>query len=105
MNISTQIGLLLFLKSSSGRIPAGSISLSINAIGQGISREIIPVEKCPDKQAVACISVQIDVLNELDCFQRSEVGMTRKSSPRNSETDNRLTFGNGGGKGLKGSMM
>jgi hypothetical protein len=83
---------LLFLKSSSGRIPAGSISLSLNALGSEQQRQSYGIEKCPDKDAVAEMSVACECLNEIDCVPPVRPS-SRKSSPRQSETDPRVTFG------------
>lgn len=51
------------MKSSSGRIPAGSVPLAINDIGSGMSKQAFSIEKCPDKKAEVEMSVFCECLN------------------------------------------
>jgi hypothetical protein len=43
--------LLIYLKSSSGRIPAGSVGLPLMRAETRAIREISRIDKCPDKNA------------------------------------------------------
>lgn len=79
--------------------------MNTNSIGRGITKETVPIEKCPDKHAVAEVSIQIDVLNEVDSSSGDKLSFPRRLSPRHSDNDNRITFGNGTGRMLKGSLM
>jgi hypothetical protein len=58
-----QILVQLYLKSSNGRIPAGSIHISINSISQNQTRETYRVEKCPDSEATVDMTVSCQCLN------------------------------------------
>ena len=82
--------MLLFLKSSSGRIPAGSVSISLNSVGQSSNRSSHLVDKCPDKQAVIEMGVSCECLNEIDCVPLNPP--THRSNQSDHET--RISFGN-----------
>ena len=67
------------------------MSLGINSIVKGVSHEAVPVEKCPDKRAIVDLSINCDILNEVDL--NSGEGNTGRISPRSSEANKRMTFG------------
>ena len=62
---------MLYLKSSSGRIPAGSVNVSLNSIGQAQNKDTYEVEKCPDKKAAVEMSLSCECLNEIDCVPKT----------------------------------
>ena len=69
--VKIKVSILLYLKSSSGRIPAGSVNVSLNSIGQAQNKETYEVEKCPDKKAAVEMSLSCECLNEIDCVPKT----------------------------------
>jgi hypothetical protein len=58
--------LLVYLKSSSGKIPAGNILIDINSFKKGVNKFETNILKCPDKSASISFSIAIDVLSQTD---------------------------------------
>ena len=79
----------MFLKSSNGRIPAGSVVIGINSLKEGSHRETFNIEKCPDKHATVDLSITCECLNEIDCLS----SQPKEGSPSRSE-GMRMSFGN-----------
>ena len=92
---------MLFLKSSSGRIPAGAVILSLNSIGQNQTRHSYGVEKCPDKQAAVELSLSCECLNEIDCVPLNPP--TNRSNKSDQEL--RMSFGNEKRKAVQRSLI
>ena len=87
----TQVSVLIFLKSSSGRIPAGAAFIDLNRLSNESSRTEISIEKCPDKNASIEASLHYDVINEFE-ISEVEVSNSRRlrvpgSSGRKRERD------------------
>lgn len=43
---------MIILKSATGRIPAGSVSIDLTKTTMGFVKNTVKIEKCPDKNAV-----------------------------------------------------
>lgn len=56
--------LYVYLKSSSGRIPAGSVPLSLARAAQQAHREVSRIDKCPDKNAFIELEIRVDRIEE-----------------------------------------
>ena len=75
----TQVSVLIFLKSSSGRIPAGAAFIDLNRLSNESSRTEISIEKCPDKNASIEASLHYDVINEFEISERPSMKLVRSS--------------------------
>ena len=52
-----QIIVIIDLKSSSGKIPAGNITIDLNSLKKGANKIETNILKCPDKSALISFSV------------------------------------------------
>jgi len=63
----------VYLKSSSGRIPAGAAFININSLRKGsINSQVLNIEKCPDKHATIDTGITLDILDEIDFYPSNE---------------------------------
>ena len=76
MTLSIQVEMLIFLKSSSGRIPAGAALIDLNSLSNESAKLTLPIEKCPDKNASIEATLHYEVLNEVEVSE-SEVHSKR----------------------------
>jgi len=93
--------LLIYLKSSSGKIPAGNVTIDVNSLKKGLNKVEANVMKCPDKSASISYSVELQVEKEIDLQQKDEtIGFDTKSrssfrdsfeSPRSLQDANKIT--------------
>jgi len=51
MNFFMKSSIVVYLKSASGKIPAGSVSLDLTKKRLGYSKTTSKIDKCPDKNA------------------------------------------------------
>ena len=51
----------MYLKSSSGKIPAGNVNVDLNTLKKGNNKMEMSILKCPDKAAVMLITLGVDV--------------------------------------------
>ena len=58
-----QISILVFLKSSSGKIPAGSATIFVKNDKER-QRAVINIEKCPDKTASIEYSLRLNFISD-----------------------------------------
>jgi hypothetical protein len=103
---------VVYLKSSSGRIPAGAAFISLNALRTTTTRTALPIEKCPDKHATVEASLAFEIVSEIDFQPSTELiretfsplsmqeplsfrqGISReKSRSKNGLSDNSSNFG------------
>lgn len=56
--------LYVYLKSTSGRIPAGSVPLSLTRAAQQGRREVSRIDKCPDKNAFIEFEIRLERAEE-----------------------------------------
>lgn len=56
--------LYVYLKSTSGRIPAGSVLLSLARVAQQGRREVSRIDKCPDKNAFIEFEIRLERAEE-----------------------------------------
>jgi hypothetical protein len=60
----------VYLKSSSGKIPAGSANILIKSTSEHNNMGV-GIEKCPDKTAKIFYSMKLEFLSDEDCFEES----------------------------------
>lgn len=58
--------MVILLKSASGKIQAGSVSIDLTKPTNGLVRGAFKVENCPDKDAVIEFSYQIEALGDIE---------------------------------------
>lgn len=53
----------MYLKTSSGRVPAGAAIINTNLLKPGTTKVNLTIEKCPDKNAFIETSITCSFLN------------------------------------------
>jgi hypothetical protein len=59
----SKIMLIIYLISSSGKIPAGNATVDLNSLKKGLNKIETNILKCPDKSASISFSISLEVEN------------------------------------------